>query len=74
MGIKYEARFGPTKNIGKWPCVVVGKALVQILSRTINAFSGFMEGVVVYLVNCRMWLVSDVRGVLLAAVSRRLLP
>jgi len=37
-----------------------GKVLVQVV---LCAASGFMEGVVVYLVNSRMRLVSDVRGV-----------
>jgi len=40
-----------------------GKVLVQIVFSAINAVNGFMEGVVVYLVNCRIWLVSDVKGV-----------
>jgi len=59
--MKCEARFGPTKKIYKGHVDFAGKALVQIVLSAINAVSGFMEGVVVYLVNCRMWLVSDVR-------------
>jgi len=31
-----------------------GKALVQTVLSAINAVSGFMAGIVVYLVNCRM--------------------
>jgi len=34
-----------------------GKALDQIGLSAINAVSEFMEGVVVYLVNYRMWMV-----------------
>jgi len=55
----------------------VGKALVQILFSAIYAVSGFMEVVVVYLVtlvNCRMWLVSDVRGVLMGSWFEKLWP
>jgi len=48
---KCEARFGPTGNSGK--------ALIQIVFSAINAVSGYMEGVVVYVFNCRLWLVSD---------------
>jgi len=44
-----------------------GKALVQILLSVINSVSGFMEGVIVYLVNCRMELDSHVRGVLMGS-------
>jgi len=59
--MKCEARFGPSKTWRKWPCGVcgvecVGKALVQLV---LSAVTGFIEGVVVYLVNCRMRLVSD---------------
>jgi len=33
---------------------VAGKALVKIVLTAISAVSEFMEGVVLYLVNCRM--------------------
>jgi len=33
-----------------------GKALVQIVSSLMSAVSAFIQSVVVYLVNCRMWL------------------
>jgi len=46
---------------------LAGKRLVQIVLRAIDAVSRFMKGVVEYLVNCRIWLVSDVRGVLLSS-------
>jgi len=49
-----------------------GKALVQIALSAINAVSGFLEGVVMYLVNCRMRLVSDVRGVLMGSCCETL--
>jgi len=53
-----------TVNLGKtkvmkfeWPCEDCRKASVQIVLSAINAVSGFMEDVVVYLVNCRMRLI-----------------
>jgi len=49
--MKCEVRFGPIENI----CHVefAGKAFIQIVLSAINAVSAFMEGVVVYMVNCR---------------------
>jgi len=44
-----------------------GKALVQIVLSAIFAVSGSMEGVVMYQVNCRIWLVSDERSVLMGS-------
>jgi len=46
--------------------------LVHIVLSAINAFSGFMEGVVVYPVNYRMRLVSDARGVLIGSCFKKL--
>jgi len=46
-----------------------GKALLQLVPSVINAVSGFMKDVVVYLVNCKMWLVSNVSGVLMGMRS-----
>jgi len=37
-----------------------------------NLVSGFMEGVVVYLVSCRIWLVSDVRCVLMGSCFEKM--
>jgi len=53
---------------------LAAKALVQIVLSAINAVSEFMEGVVVYMVNCRVWLVSDVRDVLMGSCFKKLLP
>jgi len=50
------------------------RAWVQIVLSAIYAVSAFMEGVVVYLVNCRIWLVSDVRHVLLGSCFEKLWP
>jgi len=72
--MKCEVRFGPTENLGKWPCGVCSKALIQVVLSASNAVSGFMEGVVVYLVNCRMWLASRVRGVLVGSGFEKLWP
>jgi len=47
-----------------------GKALVKKVLSAINAVSEFMEGVVVYLVDSRMWLVANVRSVLMDSGSR----
>jgi len=49
--MKCEARFGPCKNVGKWPCGVC---------RCTHA--------------CRMWLVSDVRGVLMGSCFENMWP
>jgi len=49
---------------------LAGKALVQIVLSTVYAVNGFMEDLVVYLVNCRMWLVGNVRGVLMGSCFR----
>jgi len=38
----------------------VQEALVEIILSAINAVSGFMKGIMVYLVNCRMFLASGV--------------
>jgi len=53
---------------------IAGTALVQRVLSAINSIIGFMEGVVAYLVNCRMWLVSDVRGVLMGSCFENLWP
>jgi len=57
--MKCEARFESTGNSGKCWCKFIENALVRIVLSVsaINAISGFMEGVVVYLVNYRMWMV-----------------
>jgi len=56
------------QNTQKSDCVEFAvKALVSIVLSAINAVSGFMKGVVVYLVNYRMWLFSDVRSVLIGS-------
>jgi len=59
-----------------------GKALVQTVLSAINLVSGIMEGVVQnvacelqhVVVNCRMWLVSDVRAVLMGSYFEILWP
>jgi len=60
--MKSEARFGPSETLESGHVYYARMALVQIVLSAISAVSGFMEGVVVYLVNCRMWLVSNVRS------------
>jgi len=49
-----------------------GMALVQVVLSAINAVCGFMEGIVVYLVNYRIQLVSDARDVLMGSCFEKL--
>jgi len=70
--MKCEARFGPTQNVGSGHVEFAEKALVKIVLSAINTVSGFIEGVVLYLVNCRMRLVSDVRSVLMGSCFEKL--
>jgi len=50
------------------------KALNQIVLIAFNAVSGFMEGAVVYLVDYRMWLGPDVRGLTMGSSLEKLWP
>jgi len=51
-----------------------GKALVHIVLSAINAVYGLMESGPVYLINCRMWLVSNVRDVFVDSCFEKLWP
>jgi len=68
--MKCLARCAPTENFGKWQCEVCRKG---IGSNSIKC-NRFMESVVVYLINCRIWLVSNVRGVLRGSCFEKLWP
>jgi len=59
--MKCEA--GPTENLGNGQLKFAGKAMDQIVLCAINTVRVFMESVVIYLVDCRMWPVSDIRFV-----------
>jgi len=48
------------------------KVLAQTVLSEINAVSGFIEGAVAYLVNCRMRLVSNVKRVLMGSCFKKL--
>jgi len=58
-----------TEDVKAWYCITM-----VLKKKEISAVSGFKEGVVVFLVNCRMWLVSDRRGVLMGSCFEKLYP
>jgi len=63
--VRQDLDCGSAENMGKMLCGVCRKGVGSNTINAINAILGYIESVVMYLVNCRMWLFFDVRGVLM---------